>query len=323
MSFRAAKTKEIVIRLVDYKYTNKHVTGSKFGSKLKKFIEQSSRGLIKVTIKHCTIVVGVAYNKGRVYQLYSQIKSKTKTFPRDADYYVHFANPAVSRASGRHCVTWTSWTNTLHETMHLFGLHHANSKLGTSGLRRSHDPYDCVTSFSPYMVPNSPHLLQLGWFKDAELDTLEFNKIYKLHLLRNFSSKDLKILYHQVPAETEGLFKRFYISLVDNPAKGQLFLAIHTLWGSTSSVLVGNYKVTKGKDYIDKASGLEFTITDSADKRIDIVFKCCNGVSIEEDLSVEPLCGCFDPDCDCIICEFEPDEKLGLPIEDIEDIEDL
>lgn len=297
------KTKNIKVLLVNYHFTDKKINGLSLGKYIKEYYENNSRGKLNIILSQYNMIINTKYNKNHAGTVFKNNKNRA---PKGHDYYLHFCNPKVSRANGKHAVTWASRINTVHEFGHLLGLTHANTHNinKPKQLVRSSDPFDQMTSFASYASTNAPHRFLMDWYLPGEFLEFDGTGRYNLWMLKSFGNKkDIKTLFHRVPAEN-GVFKRFFVSLVDQ--KNQLRVAVHTIYGPNSSILLMNQVVQPDREYYNKQSGLRFRFTDIKKDNVLIEFigdsktndtekeddTLKDNIDVEDEVNEECTCNC-------------------------------
>lgn len=178
---------------VNYKFTDKLISGGNIAKKVKKFIENNSRNLVKVELSVITVDINEPYSQKKTDKHVELAKKQFNS--KLYDIRIHFCNPRISHAGRGDAITHASYTNAVHETLHLFGMGHANTHQYVNGnptTIHSRDPFDILTMFSPYASLNPVHRFQLKWFLEPELtDVPEITNVqtFKLEKLTNFTDK--------------------------------------------------------------------------------------------------------------------------------------
>ena len=248
------------VLLIQYIFLNGKIgqIGSN-GIGIKEFYERNSRGAVKIHLR--TIHMRVPYNS--VAQTNKVVTYVKRRLPKNHDVYVHFALPKVSRANGRHIVTHSTRANAIHEFGHTLGLSHANSRLRWNITKRGNDPFSQMTTGIPYFSMNPPHLYQLNWFLPGEITLhsterqMGQNHIYTLHQLRDFHiGPVLKCVHIKIRSEV-GAMRSHFLSY--GKIDGQLYIALHVVYGEGHSFLLGKYPVER-RTFSHRQIGLSFNV---------------------------------------------------------------
>lgn len=327
-------TKTIRVLLINYKFNNKHIKAGNLGTRLKNYYEKNSRGKLRIVLNTYTSTFNAKYVRHKLTPYINQTRNRV---PKNHDYFVHFCNPPVSRANGKHAITFASSINTIHEFGHLLGLSHANH-LQNGKLIRSKDPYDQMTSFASYPSTNAVHRFLKKWLLDTELAVIEDSDLEKgpieftICKLKAFGNKNnLKVIHYRTPAKGEGfegVMKRFFISFADQ--KGADRLVVHTIYGQNSSILLNHFNITPNtiktnKVYHNKQADLYFQVLERKGNiiRIQISSKTIEEKYLESikdsdgnDIDIQTDLDTFELSSDNCICVCDLKKSSGQSFDD-------
>lgn len=283
--------KIVKILAVNYKFTNRSVSGTGLAKRAKQYYEQNSRGKLDIQIDVQNVNVPFKMGDRRaIGSGKSQIKNE-KTY----DIVIHFCNPKSSHAGQGTVITFASYTNTVHELGHAFGLSHANTHYKNSSLGRSRDPFDQMTMFAPYPSTNAVHRWLKGWYlKNEFLDNPEYKQVFQLGQLKNLRDKEtLKIIKFDVDD------RKYFIS--HGTYKNKQYITIHTIYGKNNSILLDMLNLEKGEKRFENRSGLVFEIVSLENNIVHVKIDYNENEKLLE-LNVED-CNCYHQNEDeCINC---------------------
>jgi hypothetical protein len=200
--------------VVNYKFTNKSISGSALGSRVKKYYEKNSRDLLSINVSSFTVNIPFNHTPSKVSKALSIAKGQiAKEFGRrHFDMYLHFCDPKISHTGAPNAITFRSFTNAVHESGHLLKFGHANTRkyIGVHNKPMTlhcRDPFDCMTIFAPYPSLNPVHRYSHGWYLDGEIQDCVIGSHYKMAMLKDLDNKkDLKVLKYVVPTTGQNYF---------------------------------------------------------------------------------------------------------------------
>jgi hypothetical protein len=191
------------ILLINYQFLDKLVSGRYLGPKIKDYYEKNSRSYVKITLTYYTVQIQAKFNKIKSDDAVNMTRKlvANKFGANRFDFLIHFCNPKISHTGQKNAVTFASYVNTIHETGHLFGFGHANTrKYDSSGnfiLLRCRDPFDPMTVFMSYPSLNPVHRHSHGWYLPGEIVYLHIGSTYNMAMLKDLDNQvNIKTLYY-------------------------------------------------------------------------------------------------------------------------------